>query len=535
MGLAQPGLEEMAQQYAAGGLVAFANGGLASMVPMGYGGENDVPIFNYDGSEGYGQEQDVRGYAGGSDVKLHEYPWHPLGEGIDPSYIDEDTYRKIYEDLPTVGEGDNPPAEHSAYDTAGMSNDQPWPINPSAIQHPGFDKLRSYFSEGVDFAKSLPEETFKLNQYLGQKIANAAGDVGERWKGRAKVYGEYVDRAKNDPSLLEKLSQAFSGDSGDKTKPAESGAGSSKEKVVESKPAEGPGISTLRPEHYRPSGMPVPGAYTGYANSEEVAEQPTVVITDDIKDPEVHPAVMAPETGRIVNSRTSTEQQIAALEKLYAVDTTEAMKIKADWEKANARAGNLGIMSALAGAVGLGLGTYGPQSHRIGAGLVGLASGLASNEQQAAARQEKLDNLKMKIAEMEQSPHKKAVETIATERAKAAAREEKLRDDIQLEIAKGKVRKGVDAAKAAGKSDTAGLKEIEIRNKVISDIVSQIHAPKESPEFKAQFDKLLAQYIADNPKAAEIMRGVGYSGATPTASPTRSIGSFIGGQFTRTG
>jgi len=108
-------------------------------------------------------------------------------------------------------------------------------------------------------------------------------------------------------------------------------------------------------------------------------------------------------------------------------------------------------------------------------------------------------------------------------------------DDIQLEIAKGKVRKGVDAAKAAGKSDTAGLKEIEIRNKVISDIVSQIHAPKESPEFKAQFDKLLAQYIADNPKAAEIMRGVGYSGATPTASPTRSIGSFIGGQFTRTG
>ena len=39
MGLAQPGLEDIAQQYAAGGLVAFADGG---------------PVYDYDGGDAYG-------------------------------------------------------------------------------------------------------------------------------------------------------------------------------------------------------------------------------------------------------------------------------------------------------------------------------------------------------------------------------------------------------------------------------------------------------------------------------------------------
>ena len=323
----------------------------------------------------------------------------------------------------------------------------------------------------------------------------------------------------NTPSLFGRISEAFSGDAEDKK--AKPTAGAAKKEATPKE--EGPGFSTLSSSDYAPTG----GLYTsaGGSSSSAPSSQPTVVITDDRETPQEHPASRAPETGRIASSGISMEQQIAALEKLYAVDTTEAMKIKADWEKANAHSGNMGIMSALASAVGLGLGTYGPQSHRIGAGLVGLASGLASNEQQQALRQEKLDNLKMKIAEMEQSPHKKAVETIAEARAKAATRKEKLTDDIQLEIAKGNIRKSVDAAKAAGKgTDTAELKEVEIRAKAINDIISDIKLPPGSPKFNEEFDKRVALYVAQNPRMAAILEGVNSrtyaSGLAPTATST---------------
>jgi hypothetical protein len=147
------------QEMAGGGLVALAEGGFLD--------------YGYDGGEGYAEGGEVRGFAAGDSLRIHEYPWRVFGENVPPTVVgdnleDEDAF---WEDLPDI-------AKLEAQDVREYFD----PI----------DKARSYIDEGVDFAKTLPSETSKLNEYLGGKIADKAAEAKERWSARLAPWANKV-------------------------------------------------------------------------------------------------------------------------------------------------------------------------------------------------------------------------------------------------------------------------------------------------------------------------------------------------------
>lgn len=514
MGLAQPGLEELAQQYAAGGLVAFAEGGYA-----------EDPYYDVDGSEGY---------ASGGDVRGHEYPWHIVGEGLDPSVIDEDTYKKIYEDLPSVGEGDRPPREWGAGETAGMSNDQPWPINPSAIQHPGFDKGRSYLSEAGD--------------YIGDKFTSLRERIA---KGEGKVKDAYMRalseaEAEHDMPMMDYIKSLMPAkDEGDKlqdkiNQKTEEHAARVADMEAPSK-GKGQGMSTLQAQDFTPSNMPrgLPSMLAGYEDAPDVPRtqglrqpgeapvQPSTVVITDPEHRDTISRITSPEAG------LSADQQIAALAKYFQTDTSEAMRIKGEMERDNAKANNLDMFAAMMGAIGLGIGTNAPRGQQWGAGLAGLASGLSGASRQADARQGKLDELALKIKEMEGSGTRKAAEMVLGARAKAAAEDAELKKALAVANI-GRSGK-VEAAQisAAGKGDSGELNRQKLRAEIIQDLTKDIPAEPNSEKWNTILNAKLKQYIANNPYAAELLTGVGgLGGSTGSSGTQRSMGSFVGGRFT---
>ena len=406
MGLAQPGLEEMAQQYAAGGLVAFADGGpvydydggngyaeggLASMLPMGYAGEDDVPVFN--------------GYDDGGGVKLHQYPWRTLGESVEPTIVDD-----------------------NAEDEDAFWEDMP-------------DDAIAGYEKGLDFAKSLPGETAKVNNYLGQKIVDKAKEVGQRWSERLTPYTDKVSELladRKETQRLEGLPAAYAAamESGapmppvsyeptvsgedrkmqehkdEKTRKAAAHydalekptrARKASVSVPSANPvrSEGPGVSILSPQAWEGGQL---GATANYEPSTEMAEAPAGEQESGVNlNPNNNATAAA-----IVNSPLSADQQIAALAKYFQTDTSEAMRIKGEMEKENAHAGNVGIMAVLANALGMGLGTYGTGAARWGAGLMGAAQGFMSEEDRAARRQAEIDKLRREIAESPSKKHNEA-------------------------------------------------------------------------------------------------------------------------------
>jgi len=489
MGLAQPGLEQMAQQYAAGGLVAFADGGpvydvdggdayadggLASMLPMGYAGEDDVPVY---------------GYARGEEVKLHQYPWRTLGESVEPTIVDDTAEDEdaFWEDMPDIDkledQGIRERPTPSAASTAGMSNDQPWPINPSAIQHPGFDKGRGYLSE------------------IGDKISAAEQAIGERIKGAGQRWGERLAPITDKYSAREKEGQRLEGLPAAYAAAMESGAPMpsvnyeptisgedvkyKKQQEDKTRNAAAHYDALEKPTTARrasvsvPSANPVrlastsgiPGLEPIPAEEErkKVAAQAGREVEAEFSQPST-PA-QAPEqraiAQQIVESKLTADQQIAALAKYFQTDTSEAMRIKGEMEKESAHAGNVGIMAVLANALGMGLGTYGTGAARWGAGLMAGAQGMMSEEDRAQKRQTALNELSMKIKGMEGEGTRKAAETVLKKREAADERKQKIEDQLALEQVKGGYREKV-ANIGAGAS--MRNKDVDIANRSAGDM-----------------------------------------------------------------
>ena len=382
MGLAQPGLEDVAQQYAAGGLVAFADGGpvydydggdaygayaeggLATMLPMGYAGEDDVPVFNT--------------YAGGGDVLKSVMPYTTGYGEMDDDELD-----------------DMIAAEIEAETTGVPQVEEPYNAGPGDIVGVGLEGLRKVGSGIKALGSGLADKAF-----IKDPAWEARKDPTERAKQEYEaIHGPVPDPNKpKEPSFADKagrvvnaLSSLIGGstESGEDVKYKQQQEDNSQkaaahydslDKPVKARKAsvsvpsanpvrpassEGPGVSLLSPQAW--GGGPL-GSTANYEPSSEMVEAPASEESRVNLNPSNNATAAA-----IVNSNLSADQQIAALAKYFQTDTSEAMRIKGEMEKENAHAGNVGIMAVLANALGMGLGTYGTGAARWGAGLMGAA------------------------------------------------------------------------------------------------------------------------------------------------------------------
>lgn len=409
MGLAQPGLEEMAQQYAGGGLVAFADGGpvydvdggyeygyaeggLASMLPMGYAGEDDVPVY---------------GYAGGGDVL----------KSVFPATFDEDEYDE--------GEGENFGDVGSGVYSLS-EKDLARDIRAKDIVQEREDAKRKIAAREAN-RQFVTED---ISDWATRPIGGArvADPVAKAQKEYEALKGPVPDRNKpSEPSFSDKAGQvvdAFAGllrgntESGEDRKQKETVAAKSATKAAEVAAMEKPArarkasanpvrlASTSAPQTGTPGIEPIPA-------EEERRRVRDQIRAEGYEEPtQPSSSTQAPEqraiAQQVVNSGLSADQQIAAIEKYFQTDTSEAMRIKGEMEKENAHAGNVGIMAVLANALGMGLGTYGTGAARWGAGLMGAAQGMMSEEDRAARRQAEIDKLRREIAESPSKKHNEA-------------------------------------------------------------------------------------------------------------------------------
>ena len=559
MGLAQPGLEQMAQQYAAGGLVAFADGGsvygdednmlfntdgsygyaeggLASMLPMGYAGEDDVPVFN--------------GYADGGGVL----------KSVFPTTFDEDEYDE--------GEGENFGDVGSG--VYGLSEkDLARDIRAKDIVQEREDAKRKIAAREAN-RQFVTED---ISDWATRPIGGArvADPVAKAQKEYEALKGPVPDRNKpSEPSFSDKAGQvfdAFAGllrgntESGEDRKQKETVAAKSATKAAEvaamEKPtrarkasvsvpsanpvrSEGPGISVLSPQSW--GGGPL-GSTAGYEPSTEMVEAPTGEQESTVNlNPNNNATAAA-----IVNSPLSADQQIAALAKYFQTDTSEAMRIKGEMEKENAHAGNVGIMAVLANALGMGLGTYGTGTARWGAGLMGAAQGFMSEEDRAARRQEKINELGLKVKEMEGSGTRKAAELVLNQRAKAAAEADELKKAMLLERMKAGSAMNVANVRKAGQTEAAQIsadarratqgaggmneyqrKQIEAKAVELGmkDYETAIKGKQPDENLK---NRLIAKYYQQLLNSVPIGGSVGMGGGSVT--PDLVIGRIQGGQF----
>lgn len=460
-GLAQPGLEELAQQYAAGGLVAFAEGGptqygdennglfdtdgangyaaggLAAALPMGYAGYDDVPVFN--------------GYSKGGSPLREVFPYtdfdekeYEAGEGENFGDVGTGTYGITKEDLA---------ADKRATDIAQEREDAKRRVEERKAMERYSAGPGDILGKGVEGAKKL-----------GSTIADMAFIKDPAWESRQaekkQQAEDYYKTTSPPPSRNKPAEQGIA------TVPTEPGfmdrakdAVSSIGKTIRDNTVSGEDVKREQQIKERSRAVAAKNAQaeqpTKKAAYSPPAAQGTTVMTNGVV-PQVGtsglepipaeeqrrremdaareaglremnqpaPVTQTPErqaVSRVVNSNLTADQQIAALEKYFQTDTSEAMRIKGEMEKENARAGNIGILSALAGAVGAGLGTYGPGSRRWGAGLMQMASGVMGEQQQAESRQAKLNDLALKVKEMQGSGTRKAAEMVLSARAKADA------------------------------------------------------------------------------------------------------------------
>jgi len=582
MGLAQPGLEQMAQQYASGGLVAFAegghtgygdednmlfdtdgsngyagyaDGGLATMLPMGYADEDDMPIFN--------------GYADGG----------PTLRSIFPATFDEDEYDAGEGDFGDVGSGayglterdiardvrakdivqEREDAKHRMAEREAM---QRYSAGPGDIVGKGVAGLKSLGSGLVDtaFIKDPNWEARKdPTERAKQEYEAVHGPVGEQ-------KSSFSDRAGN---VLEALGSLLgrnteSGEDRKRQQQQEENTAKQQERVdaleasnkqkkatpvSSTNPvrSEGPGTSMLSPAAWSAER----GAGLTPSSAEYSVGAPTVVTDGQIDEVNLDPNRNA-GAAAIVNSGLSTDQQIAALAKYFQTDTSEAMRIKGEMEKENAHAGNVGIMAALANALGLGLGTYGTGAARWGAGLAGMAQGLMSEEDRAAKRQASINELGLKIKEMEGSGTRKAAETVLSQRAKAAAEADEERKALRLEAIKGGYRekvanigasasmrnKDVDVAnRGAGGNERLQVQKDQVAAGLIAKAQEKVMLPPNSPGYMTALRSALSNALALAPPSIQQMfpnidsvmsAGGGGAGAAPTG---RSIGRIQGDQL----
>ena len=494
LGLAQPGLEELAQQYAAGGLVAFADGG---------------PVYDVDGSDGYAGGGDVRGFSGGSGISLHEYPWHVLGEGLDPSYIDENTYGPTQEELERYAR------EHEENKQRLSPIDE---ANKQFVTPGGVKGLWDAVTSSIG----------------GPRVEDPTARAKKEYE---SIHGPLTEQTdKNEPSFLDKAKRVLGGIEGtiantsneyDKLKERLAEKSAKQQAEVDAK--ERPGTSVLSPAAWsagRGAGLgsmlagyegdnEVP-RYSGLRQEGEAPVQPSTVVITEPEHREAATQITSRENG------LSADQQIAELEKYFQTDTSEAMRIKGEMERDNAKANNLDIFAAMMGAIGLGMGTNAPKGQQWGAGLAGLASGLSGASKMADARQGKLDELALKIKEMEGSGTRKAAETVLSARAKAAADAAEMRKALAVEEAKARLKNKYSTQGGMNEYQT---KEIEAKayELALKDYEKQNMGNRPNPQLLKQ----LQDYYMNK------LRGLSESGAaTASATPARSLGQFSGGSFT---
>jgi len=425
MGLAQPGLEEMAQQYAAGGLVAFADGGpvydvdggyeygyaeggLASMLPMGYAGEDDVPVFN--------------GYAGGGGVL----------KSVFPATFDEDEYDEGEgENFGDVGSGVYGLSEKDVERDKRQKDVANRVVEAEAMQRysagPG-----DIIGKGVEGAKkvgsALMDMAFIKDPAWEARQAEKKAQAADYYKtttpppSRSKPAEQGIAAVPTEePGLLDRLrsvlpqntesgeDRKFKQQQEDKTKNAATHY-DALDKPVKAKKAS---VSVPSANPVRTVSTPAPQAET---SAFEIT--PTNIRDQEEIDKaragmnEPLPSTQSPEqravAQQITNSPLSADQQIAAIEKYFQTDTSEAMRIKGEMEKESAHAGNVGIMAVLANALGMGLGTYGTGAARWGAGLMGAAQGFMGEQKAADARQDEINKLRREIAESPSKKHNEA-------------------------------------------------------------------------------------------------------------------------------
>ncbi len=565
MGLAQPGLEEMAQQYAAGGLVAFADGGpvydydggngyaeggLASMLPMGYAGEDDVPVFN--------------GYADGGGVL----------KSVFPATFDEDEYEEGEgENFGDVGSGvyglseKDLERDRRQKDVANRVVEeeamQRYSAGPGDIIGKGVEGVKKVGSALMDMA-FIKDPAWEARQ--AEKKAREADyyKTTAPPPSRSKPAEQGIAAVPTEePGLLDRLRSVLpqNTESGEDRKQKETVAAKGATKAAEvaamEKPArarkasvsvpsanpvrtaEGPGVSVLSPQAW--GGGPL-GSTAGYEPSTEMVEAPASEEGQVNLNPNNNATAAA-----IVNSPLSADQQIAALAKYFQTDTSEAMRIKGEMEKENAHAGNVGIMAVLANALGMGLGTYGTGAARWGAGLMSAAQGFMSEEDRAARRQEKINELGLKVKEMEGSGTRKAAETVLTQRAKAAAEADELKKAMLLERMKAGSAMNVANVRKAGQTEAAQIsadarratqgaggmneyqrKQIEAKAVELGmkDYETAIKGKQPDENLK---NRLIAKYYQQLLNSAPIGGSVGMGGGSVT--PDLVIGRIQGGQF----
>lgn len=536
MGLAQPGLEQTAQQYAAGGLVAFANGGLASMLPMGYAGESDVPVFNYDGGEEYGDSHDVRGFADGSVVRgVFPYTsgYGDLNDDELDAMIEAETEAEAnpqLEESYSAGPGDIGGMALKGLKSAGS-----WLADKAFIKDPNWEARQVAKAQAEkDYYKTTEPSPSKKRELMGVAPIPTAPEKPS-----------FIDNTKG---VLAAVGEMLTPD---KTKPVDTGAVKAKQpsapkastvrSIPEPKPVpkeapksdERPGVSLLSPDMWQKAGL-------GGVNAPSAADDTTIAYVPDEETPDTAQAQQMVQ--KVTNSGLSADQQIAAIAKYLQTDTSEAMKIKGEMEKANAHAGNLGIMASLASAVGLGLGTYGPASHRWGAGLAGLASGLMGVEQADESRQAKLNELRMKVAEAQGSGQRKAAEMVLNQRAKAAAEADEMKKQLMLEKVKGgyglqkaEIGAGATRYSADQRAEAAALKAAGGGGGMNEYQRKQIEAKAVELGMKEYEQQILGKQPDENLRARLIAKYyqqlLNGGGIAPSVSPA-SRGSFVGGQFT---
>ena len=566
MGLAQPGLEQMAQQYAAGGLVAFADGGpvydydggdaygayaeggLATMLPMGYAGEDDVPVFNT--------------YAGGGNVLKGVFP---------ATQFDEDEYEE--------GEGENfGDVGSGVYGLSEKDIERGRRQKDIANRVVEEDAMKRYSAGPGDIIGTGVEGVKKV----GSALMDMAFTKDPAWEARqAEKKAREADYYKTtapppsrnkpaeqgiaavpteEPGLLDRLKVVLpqNTESGedvkykqqqeDKTQKA-SAHYDALEKPIKARKAsvsvpsanpvrtaEGPGVSVLSPQAW--GGGPL-GSTANYEPSSEMVEAPASEESRVNLNPSNNATAAA-----IVNSNLSADQQIAALAKYFQTDTSEAMRIKGEMEKENAHAGNVGIMAVLANALGMGLGTYGTGAARWGAGLMAAAQGFMSEEERAARRQAELNKLRREVAE---TPSKRRAEAtkIFLEQQEAGRKAQK---ELANNLILGKQR-GEYAL--TGRQITAGAsmrnKDVDVANRgssggmneyqsTMTDLKAKELAQKDVQDRYGslpptpQNEAIRRQYFAEryNMYLSSVPNGGSRAGSV---TPDLVIGRIQGGQF----
>ena len=561
MGLAQPGLEEMAQQYAAGGLVAFADGGpvydydggngyaeggLASMLPMGYAGEEDMPVFN--------------GYADGGGVLKSVFPAtfdedeYEEGEGENFGDVGSGVYGLSEKDL----ERDRRQKDVANRVVEGEAM-QRYSAGPGDIIGKGVEGVKKIGSSLMDMAFNPALEARQAEYYKTTAPPPSRSKPAEQ--GIAAVPTE-------EPGLLDRLRSVLpqNTESGEDRKQKETIAAKGATKAAEVAAMEKP-VKAKKASVSVPSANPVRTVSTPapQAGTSAFEITPTNIRDQEKIDKaragmnEPLPSTQSPEqraiAQQITNSPLSADQQIAAIEKYFQTDTSEAMRIKGEMEKENAHAGNVGIMAVLANALGMGLGTYGTGAARWGAGLMGAAQGFMSEEDRAARRQEKINELGLKVKEMEGSGTRKAAELVLNQRAKAAAEADELKKAMLLERMKAGSAMNVANVRKAGQTEAAqisadarkatqgagGEERLQVqKDRIAADLLSKaqeaVNMDPTSPGYATAMRSSLSNILALAPPTVKqlfpnIDSVLTAGGGRGSVTPDLVIGRIQGGQF----